>query len=106
MELLTTKAVDSFLDVTFIGLVFLGLLIFFTRRYALKKGKTPMFAGWRIFYAIVGVIAFGFFQAVGFNLGWLVLDIYVIKCMWDDYKFSRQASQWVAEHNAHTKRKS
>lgn len=86
MEIITTKALDSFLDTTFIGLVFLGLTIFFTRRRALKKGKTPFFGSWRIFYAIVGVVAFGFFQAVGFNLGWIVLNAYVLKIMVDDYK--------------------
>jgi len=95
MELMTTKALDSFLDVTFIGLVLLALLTFLTRYRARKKGKTPFLGSWRIVYAVIGVFSFGFFQAVGFNLGWIVLNAVVLKYMWDDYKYAKQTDQWL-----------
>ena len=86
MGLLTDKQIDSFLDVTFIGLVFLALLMFFERRRAKKKDRMAIFRSWRIFYALVAVVAFGFFQGIGFNLAWMLISGYAIRSMYVDYK--------------------
>lgn len=94
---LPTKQLDSFLDVLFIGLIFLAFVVFFERRRAEKKDRAPFFGRWRIFYAAVMAVAFSFFQAVGFNLGWLVLWLYLGKCAWDDYKYDRQSYRWNKE---------
>lgn len=94
---LPTKQLDSFLDVLFIGLIFLAFVVFFERRRAEKKDRAPFFGRWRIFYAAAMVVAFSFFQAVGFNLGWIVLCAYLGKCAWDDYKYDRQTYRWNKE---------
>ncbi len=83
---MTTAQLDSFLDVTFIGLVFLALLMFFERRRAKKKSRLPVFGSWRIFYALVAVLAFGFFQGIAFHLGWLVVSGYAIRSIYVDFK--------------------
>jgi hypothetical protein len=94
---LPVQQLDSFLDVLIVGGLFLVFVVFFERRKAEKKDRAPFFGRWRLFYAAAMLVAFAFFHAVGFNLGWIVLWLYLGKCMWDDYKYDRQTHRWNKE---------